>query len=762
MDPASLSVSSTALTFQQIIGGTAAPPQTVTVSSNVPAQNYTAAATTANAVNWLSVSPASGDSGTSGILTISVDASQLTPGTYQGTVTVTSPGATNSPAAIGVTFRVDPASINVSSAALSFQQTAGTAAAPPQTVTVSSNVAALSYTAVANSNNAVTWLSALPASGNTGSSGVLTISVDGSQLTPGTYKGTVTVTSPGAANSPAVINVNFTISAATLTVSSTALTFQQISGATVAASQTVTLSSIGQALNYTAEANSNNTVAWLSVSPASGTTATSGVLTISVDGSKLTGGTYQGTVTVTSAGAGNSPAVIGVTFSINQGTLTVSPTTLSFGQVPGGTPPGLQTLTINGSPVALPFTVTFATKDGNSWLFANPSSGTTPATVQVQASAGALPGGVYNGTVTISGAAGVAPVVVPVVFAVTVPVTISGAPSSFAFTYQTGPPPAAQNLEVTSSVAGTPFSVQLQTTGPAGWLSVTPSSGTAPATLSVSADPGTLPAGLYTGTITVTAPGAPTPPPIQVTFTVGTLPSPVLNAIVNAANYTVGGISPGENVVLFGTGIGPPTLALGTVANGAFSTSAGGTRVLFDGVPAPIIYASATQTSVMVPYSVYGHIGTSVVVEVGGVQSSPGGFFVTSAAPGIYTLNQQGTGQGAILNQDGITVNGPATPEKRGNVIAIYMTGEGQTAPAGVDGAIIVGASALKQPVLPVTAYVGGIAADIAYAGSAPGLVSGIMQVNLTIPLGAPTGDSVQVLINVGTASANVVTVAVQ
>jgi len=185
-------------------------------------------------------------------------------------------------------------------------------------------------------------------------------------------------------------------------------------------------------------------------------------------------------------------------------------------------------------------------------------------------------------------------------------------------------------------------------------------------------------------------------------------------------------------------------------------------------VAAPIIYASSTQTSVMVPYGVNGRTSTTIMVEFTGVQSNPITFSVAGSAPGIYTLNSQGTGPGAIINQDGVTVNGPNTPEKRGNVIAIYMTGEGQTSPAGMDGAVIPPvASALKSPVLPVTATIGGVqvtgSASIPYAGSAPGLISGVMQVNLIIPQNAPPGAAVPIVVTVGpNNSQSGVTVAIQ
>jgi len=165
---------------------------------------------------------------------------------------------------------------------------------------------------------------------------------------------------------------------------------------------------------------------------------------------------------------------------------------------------------------------------------------------------------------------------------------------------------------------------------------------------------------------------------------------------------------------------------------------------------------------VMVPYGVFGRASTNIVVEYAGVQSNPVPFVVSNAAPGIYTLNQAGNGPGAIINQDGVTVNGAATPEKRGNIISVYMTGEGQTNPAGQDG-VIIQPTGLKKPLLTVTATVGGVDAPVLYAGSAAFLVSGVMQVNLQIPTTVTPGSSVPIVISVGgTPSQTGVTVAVQ
>jgi len=198
--------------------------------------------------------------------------------------------------------------------------------------------------------------------------------------------------------------------------------------------------------------------------------------------------------------------------------------------------------------------------------------------------------------------------------------------------------------------------------------------------------------------------------------------------------------------VIFGSGIGPPQLTGGTVTNGVVDTSVAATRVLFDGIPGPMLYALSTQTSAMVPYEVTGRAAVDVVVEYRGVQSAPVAYTVTLASPGIYTQNAQGSGPGAILNQD-YSRNVPAAPAPKGSVVAVYITGEGYTVGA-VDGAIATG---LLSPVLPVTATVGGIPATVTYAGTSPGIVTGATQVNVEIPLNAPSGPSVPIVITVGT-----------
>ncbi len=133
---------------------------------------------------------------------------------------------------------------------------------------------------------------------------------------------------------------------------------------------------------------------------------------------------------------------------------------------------------------------------------------------------------------------------------------------------------------------------------------------------------------------------------------------------------------------------------------------------------------------------------------------------VAASAPAIFTVDSTGTGQAAIVNQDS-SINGAANPAARGSTISIYATGEGETAPAGVTGS--VSSSSGAKPLLPVAVTIGGIDAVVQYAGSAPGLVAGLLQVNAVVPPSIAPGASVPVTVSVGgVASQRGVTIAVK
>jgi uncharacterized protein (TIGR03437 family) len=238
-------------------------------------------------------------------------------------------------------------------------------------------------------------------------------------------------------------------------------------------------------------------------------------------------------------------------------------------------------------------------------------------------------------------------------------------------------------------------------------------------------------------------------------------PQPVVTAVTNAASYATA-IAPGQMIDVWGTGLGPAAVALsGLDANGMVGTAAGGVRVLFDGVPAPLVFVSSGQISAVTPYFGTSKATTHVQVEYLGTRSDPFPVPVAATAPGLFTADATGQGQGAVLNQDGVTHNSTKAPTSPGSVVILWGTGEGVTDPPGVDGRPAV--DVLPKPVAPVSVQIGGLPATVQYAGAAPYNMPGLFQINVVVPPNVQTGDSVPVQVTIGGANTQAgVTVAVR
>ena len=243
--------------------------------------------------------------------------------------------------------------------------------------------------------------------------------------------------------------------------------------------------------------------------------------------------------------------------------------------------------------------------------------------------------------------------------------------------------------------------------------------------------------------------------------------------VVNGASNVGGAVAPGEIVALYGTALGPAAGATLQLVKQVLPTSPGqvanaiaGVHVLFDGVPAPLIFAKAGQVNAVVPYTVAGQSNTTLQVEYLGAVSSPVSLPVAATMPGLFTINESGSGPGAILNNIDYSVNGAASPYKpvlRGGYVDIYLTGAGVTTPASGDGVLPVA----PFPMLPantVTVTMGGVPCpNIAYAGAAPYLISGLTQITVQVPETVTPGPSVPLAVTIGGVSAQSgVTLAVQ
>jgi uncharacterized protein (TIGR03437 family) len=131
---------------------------------------------------------------------------------------------------------------------------------------------------------------------------------------------------------------------------------------------------------------------------------------------------------------------------------------------------------------------------------------------------------------------------------------------------------------------------------------------------------------------------------------------------------------------------------------------------------------------------------------------------VVESAPGIFTVD--GTAQAAAVNQDG-TINSIQNGAVVGSIISLYATGEGTLNPAMIEGTI-ASADKLARPILPVSVQIGGQTAEVLYAGVAPGLLAGVLQVNVRIPASASPGASVPVTLASGANTRRAATIVIR
>ena len=236
-------------------------------------------------------------------------------------------------------------------------------------------------------------------------------------------------------------------------------------------------------------------------------------------------------------------------------------------------------------------------------------------------------------------------------------------------------------------------------------------------------------------------------------------------AIQNGANFIEGPIAPGEIVTIRGSGIGPDTPAYQIVGpDGKLNTELAGVQVLMNGTPAPLLYVQSHQINAQVPWETTGFetmpfpsSPVSVNVIYNGTGTNAISIPIVSASPAIFYSDGAQMGfldfsvlQPAVLNSDN-SVNTFQNPAARGSVISIYANGGGTLAPAGVDGGFWP-----RSPLSFLTAQpsvvIGGVNAEVLYAGSAPGLLSGVMQINARIPeqLSAPEVEVPALTVQIG------------
>lgn len=243
--------------------------------------------------------------------------------------------------------------------------------------------------------------------------------------------------------------------------------------------------------------------------------------------------------------------------------------------------------------------------------------------------------------------------------------------------------------------------------------------------------------------------------------------TPVVSALANAASLADTGCSPGAVATLLGTGFVTSGAKAAEVS--PLPTTINGLRVQADGNNLPVFYVSEDQVNFQCPQSAPG-ASVSLMIQSGTGASAPLATTMQFATPGIFSLDDSGKGQGAILVAGTADVAMTPTkgilsqPASLGGYISIYATGLGPTnvnVPAGDPAP----SDPLAEVTAPVDVLVGGEAAEVSFAGLAPGF-TGLYVVNAKIATATPIGPAIPVQIAVhqpdGTvATSNVVTIAV-
>jgi hypothetical protein len=482
-----------------------------------------------------------------------------------------------------------PPSLNATPSSLTFTASVGAANPPSQTISISNTGggSALSWTA----SSSASWLTISATSGTTPS--IITVSANMSGLASGTYSGTITITAPGAPNSPQTVPVSLTVANVLLSsnfetqgLQGWAFSPLGLSAGWTVINQSVRYSGIGNTQIYAGNSgwtdytlavpiklsSANNwpggirgrmnpstgagyavwlypaqglvilyrTTAWsidqtlVQLAQASASLDTTNFHTVSMafKGTQIQV-LYDSNVVITATDATYPSGLLAlegdnqvITYgnvvvtgpSPNTASLAPSTSSLSFNANLGGPNPPAQTVQLtNGGGGSLVWTGA----PSATWLSVAPAVGTTPATLQVSANSESLGAGNYGATITLValGAVNSSQVINANLTVVSPPPSISVTPGSMSFTANIGQAaPPSQTLAVMNPGSG---SFSYTTSTDAAWLSASPTSGSTNGSVTVAVNTASLATGTYSGHVIVTASGiSNSPQSVPVTLTV--------------------------------------------------------------------------------------------------------------------------------------------------------------------------------------------------------------------------------------------------
>ena len=795
------SVSPTLLGFSAPAGSTAVPSQEITVSSPVSGLAWTAGATSQGGT-WLSISPAAGTA--PGVVSASVNLAGLSPGSYRGSIQVQSAGAVPPARTISVDLTVGaalPAQLVTEPTSIAFETQPGAGNPRPKTLRISNaGDGSLNWSARAETSNGGSWLILAPTSGTVSGSSPEYVQViaNASSLGPGIYTGAIHLTAQQAQTVPVTLRV--TPAAQTILLSQTALVFTGVQGSALVPSQSFGIVNTGDGrMNWKVQAGTFSGGNWLTVASGSGSSEASSLsvpeVEVGINLAGLRAGQYSGLIRVEAPDADNSPQFVVVDLLVlppgSDPGVQVRPTGLIFATRPGGSTPAPQSVRLaTAKPGRMEIVSGVLTSDSVNWLEVQPRSSTVDAPgatlMNVQTSLGSLAPGVRRGAVTFLLSDGGSQTVNILYLVVGAANPLSAAYSPLGGGVHAADCYATRLLGVHRSLSSTSSTLTTWTGtievrvvddcgNPVPDANVVANFNNGDRPLSLAS----LRNGVYTATwrpispasrvaVTVRANKPPlaeaqlSPVQVDVPSSAG-VPALFEGGVVNAASFAPREpLAPGSIVSLFGRNL---AYDQNYASRLPLDTKLGGATLLIGGQEAPLFFTSSGQINAQLPSDLAPNGRPQAVVRTskGGAGAEfltlPEPITIAPVKPGIFTVGQDGKGQGVIMDVANRLVNS-ANPAKAGDVVVVYCTGLGATNPAVRSGEAAP-ASPLARVLTPVTVTIGGQAAAVQYAGLTPGYV-GLYQVNVQIPGGVTPGSSVPLVLSQNGVPSNAVTLAVR
>jgi len=775
-----------------IAGSGSSTPARINLGSPVNGLPYSVAVTYGqSARDWLNVSVSSDTA--PAVLTLTANASSLAAGRYSATINVTTnPAGPSNPATVNLEVTETAPRLRLSSEAISISRPE---ASPAETTVLevrNDGGGILSYQV----SSVGTWLKVSPDSGalRAGQVGAINVTVDPAGLKPGTFLGSIAVT-VGSARTVVPVTLTVRGGRRTILISQTGLTFTAVVAGGAPTPQQIGILNVGTgSLNWQAAVNGRFT----RVSAASGTVNEPWLevddITVSVNHAGLAPGQYYDRIQIT-GDADNSPQIVTVLLNVlPEGTNPgpeVSPSGMIF-ITKQGENPGSQTVTLNHLGKG---NVTFDSSRLGSWYESAPGAGRAvpngPSAIVIQPTLSGLPSGVRRGVVTFQIQEDGSVRTVNLLSVVAPPDAGNKSERGAASCPQPSLRVESTSLRDGFSVrVGEAVTVEVKAADECGNL-LTPLAGGTGAQVVARPENGdpqvTLAhigngvwrgtwrpvravastrltiAAVFLGTTADVLAGRSQAGNVQLGGSVlaqGATAAPLLTAggIVHAASFESGvPIAPGSLITLYGSKLADRTGSASTVP---LPSQLNGTEVSLGDRPLPLLFTSDGQLNAQVPYDVPVDTQHQILVKRGESIAVPETLNVAAAQPGIFTKSQNGSGQGAITRQNGVTLAEPGTPAARGEVVIIYCSGLGPVNPTVVAGRPAP-SSPLSSVVNPVTVMIGGQQAQVLFAGLAP-TFSGLYQINAFVPNNAQTGDAVEVTIESAGQRSRPVTIAVR